>query len=587
MDKMMKKLSWKHALILAFACIALLAWLPTYTVQAQGTVPQNVWVGDQQIWQDGAGTGATVEGVTYDGATGKLTLGGGVTSLTTTILSGTTTTTLVSSGKEVTACIIADGDLTVSLNNDGVLNGGDGIFDFDVAEGIYVDGSLWIESVKPESAAQFSVARINPGNQTATVAGKAYHIYVEEDIHIGQKVRAEVITDNDEVGLRANRLVTNQGSLRVIGSTNMNYYCLDVSSIVVNGGELSFYIGNPIGNHLFVDSDVTIESGLDYWNLEAFVTLKGETESVKTTDFDWIRSNLANIKYLGIRSPISWAGDIPRVTLSELEDGETNLPSVGFDAKIEVGFQSSIDSSKESIKWTGDISSLFMNEEYPKSELKIYVGDFYRGDGSNLKVLHNYTALVGDFSMPEIAYEETRTYKLGDNVVKEYDYAASGAQATTVLKDITVTMSYDASTGWITLSGVEGLSPFAVVVQNPTVTATAGEGGAIAPAGATSVAPGESLTFTMTPESGYQVSKVLLDGAEVAVTDNTYTLSDIQVDHTVHVEFIAEEAPAIAEPPAIEEAPATGDTTNAFPWIMAFLCGIAITTFWVKREMNS
>jgi len=47
-----------------------------------------------------------------------------------------------------------------------------------------------------------------------------------------------------------------------------------------------------------------------------------------------------------------------------------------------------------------------------------------------------------------------------------------------------------------------------------TITATAGMGGSIAPSGAVPVAGGSSQTFTITPNSGYRVQSVLVDGVD-------------------------------------------------------------------------
>jgi hypothetical protein len=45
-----------------------------------------------------------------------------------------------------------------------------------------------------------------------------------------------------------------------------------------------------------------------------------------------------------------------------------------------------------------------------------------------------------------------------------------------------------------------------------TVTATAGANGSISPAGATTVPPGDSLTYAITPAPGYEVQNVVVDG---------------------------------------------------------------------------
>ncbi len=70
-----------------------------------------------------------------------------------------------------------------------------------------------------------------------------------------------------------------------------------------------------------------------------------------------------------------------------------------------------------------------------------------------------------------------------------------------------------------------------------TITATAGEGGSISPSGAVSVPVDGSQIFIISYNTGYKVDKVLVDGTEVSLSNNTYTFSEVQVDHTISVTF--------------------------------------------------
>jgi hypothetical protein len=71
-----------------------------------------------------------------------------------------------------------------------------------------------------------------------------------------------------------------------------------------------------------------------------------------------------------------------------------------------------------------------------------------------------------------------------------------------------------------------------------TITASAGANGSISPSGAVSVNSGASKTFTITPNSGYSVASVLVDGTSVgAVT--TYTFTNVTAAHTISASFSA------------------------------------------------
>ena len=77
--------------------------------------------------------------------------------------------------------------------------------------------------------------------------------------------------------------------------------------------------------------------------------------------------------------------------------------------------------------------------------------------------------------------------------------------------------------------------------QGFTITATAGEGGAITPSGRVAVANGGSQTFAVTADSGYSISDVTVDdstAADVVQNDNgTYTVQNVTKDCTVHATF--------------------------------------------------
>jgi hypothetical protein len=78
-------------------------------------------------------------------------------------------------------------------------------------------------------------------------------------------------------------------------------------------------------------------------------------------------------------------------------------------------------------------------------------------------------------------------------------------------------------------------------IDTYTITASVGANGSISPSGAVSVNAGASQAFTITPDTGYHVDDVLVDGASVgAVT--SYTFTNVTADHTISASF-AEDSP--------------------------------------------
>jgi len=69
-----------------------------------------------------------------------------------------------------------------------------------------------------------------------------------------------------------------------------------------------------------------------------------------------------------------------------------------------------------------------------------------------------------------------------------------------------------------------------------TITADAEVGGSISPGSTVGVSYGRSQTFSITPDAGYVISDILVDGNSVGAV-SSYTFEDVTSDHTIHVTF--------------------------------------------------
>ena len=69
-----------------------------------------------------------------------------------------------------------------------------------------------------------------------------------------------------------------------------------------------------------------------------------------------------------------------------------------------------------------------------------------------------------------------------------------------------------------------------------TITASAGNGGTISNAGSTIVNCGEDITYTITPDEGYMISDVLVDGQSIG-TVCSYPFTNVVSDHTISATF--------------------------------------------------
>jgi len=78
-----------------------------------------------------------------------------------------------------------------------------------------------------------------------------------------------------------------------------------------------------------------------------------------------------------------------------------------------------------------------------------------------------------------------------------------------------------------------------VVFNTPaaaTIFANAGQYGAIDPSGVVYVILGQSQTFTITPDTGYEISDLLVDGVSVGAI-STYNFENVTANHTINASF--------------------------------------------------
>ena len=85
-----------------------------------------------------------------------------------------------------------------------------------------------------------------------------------------------------------------------------------------------------------------------------------------------------------------------------------------------------------------------------------------------------------------------------------------------------------------------------------TVTATAGDHGSISHAGKTVVKSGDNVTYVITPDEGYEIASVLVNGADIGAV-REYTFWNVKSDCTISVSF--REIPAAHYNPFVDVNP--------------------------------
>ena len=89
---------------------------------------------------------------------------------------------------------------------------------------------------------------------------------------------------------------------------------------------------------------------------------------------------------------------------------------------------------------------------------------------------------------------------------------------------------------------------FSPPITTFTLTATAGANGSIIPPGVTTVNVGANQSYTITPDPGYYIDDVLVDGGSVGAV-STYDFIGVQANHTIDASFALTNVTISAAPP--------------------------------------
>lgn len=164
-----------------------------------------------------------------------------------------------------------------------------------------------------------------------------------------------------------------------------------------------------------------------------------------------------------------------------------------------------------------------------------------------LKIAHN-TALAPDrieAVKTKTAYKEGDALNLDDLTVTAYyadGYSENVTGYTTNASGINMSaQGAKILTVSFTQNGVTKTKDLVLTVEAKSavqfvIAATAGVNGKITPEGTVLLNQGSSQTFTITPDSGYVIDTLTVDGGAVAAT-TSYTFSGVAINHTISVTF--------------------------------------------------
>ncbi len=138
--------------------------------------------------------------------------------------------------------------------------------------------------------------------------------------------------------------------------------------------------------------------------------------------------------------------------------------------------------------------------------------------GTQTVKLYQDDALKATFSVPNTG--GWQTYQA---------ITLSGVQLSTNSASV---LKIESTTGGYNLDKIT----FATAITQYTITASAGSNGSISPSGSVVVNSGASQTFTITPDNGYEVDAVTVDGTSQGPV-TSYAFSNVSANHTISATF--------------------------------------------------
>ena len=218
-------------------------------------------------------------------------------------------------------------------------------------------------------------------------------------------------------------------------------------------------------------------------------------------------------------------GSMEPVTVEE--GSRYPLPACGFIPPVNMQFSGWALSAGGSviadgaIMVTSNITLYAIWEPVPVNEFVV----FFDGNGgtpavsSMTTIGHRLAFLPGAFRSGSYRFDGWYTERNGGELIT----------TSTVFAANTIVYAHWTYTGGSGGSG--GYVPGYYIIR-----ATAGAGGSITPSGDVSVRAGANQTFTITPNRGYAVSDVKIDGRSIGAV-RSYTFENISASHTIEVQF--------------------------------------------------
>lgn len=311
--------------------------------------------------------------------------------------------------------------------------------------------------------------------------------------------------------------VTENASYVAQFAEDVNEFTITASADPANGGTVSGAGIYPEGATCVLSAMPNNDFVFDRWSINGFVVSTQPSLSFVVS---------RNVNYVA-----HFIQDANHVTITAMADPVEGGAVTGS-GTYELGATCTINAiaavGYEFVKWTLNGSQVSTNTtfSFQVTSNAVYVAHF-------TPVVNHYTVAVN--VEPSTAgtivgagtYEEGATCTLIAMPNPTYSFVSWTENGVVIATDDRYTFTVDRNRNFVAVFS-QGLFY--------TITASASTGGTITPVGNVIVEPEENKTFSMIPDNGYSIVKVIVDGVDIGPVES-YTFRNVNANHSIHVQF--------------------------------------------------
>ena len=407
------------------------------------------------------------------------------------------------------------------------------------AEAKQLQADLETHKQEYESAQAAYQAAVASGDTEAAAAAKEQMNAAHE---AAEEVRAEYNYTGDTADVEDGGYYDDWGNPSPVITGGGGFYIIESCKITASCNEGGTITPNGVSNvRKYTNQTYTIKANEGYF-IQSVKIDNVDKGKLETYTFERVTTNHTITvtfapKELAISASAGTGGSISPNGTVKVKYGEdktfTIKPNTGYEIK-----SVTVDGTNK-----GKISSFTFND----------VKEAHSISATFVKKQFNITASAG--AGGKISPSGTTTVSYGDD--KTYTITPNTGYE---IKSVTVDGVNRGKISSYTFNDINAAHTISATFVKKTfnISASAGTGGKISPAGNTSVSYGDDKTFTITPNTGYKIESVIVDGVNKGAV-GSYTFNDVTKAHTITATFVPSGKVDIGKPDVTDS---TGGDVN-------------------------